>query len=289
MASLYFVRLINDTGVIRCVRRPSLSGVQPSFTVKEAIAYRFPSEVEAKQLAGKYEGTAWTPEVVRWTGEAPGSTQPPREIIAGDRKKTVRSRPLMTTAEWIEKARTYHGDRYDYREAVYHGASKRIKVICPKHGPWWVVPSQHASPSAHHGCRQCARLISDEEWLRRFRDRHGDKYVYSRCVFRDANTPVEIICKEHGSFYAAPVRHGSAGGGGRCPDCRRLDSRAKFLERAKAAHGDRYDYSLVDYRTIDDKVEIICKAHGSFWQTPHNHESGHGCGKCVGRGGPQCR
>ena len=211
---------------------------------------------------------------------------------------------MMTNAEWIEKARTYHGHRYDYSETVFRGATKRVKLICPKHGPWWVMASQHASPSAHHGCRQCWNLISDEEWLRRFKERHGDEYDYSRCHFQGVDTPVEIICKEHGSFYAAPGRHGRpaksfhaapgrhgrpAGKGG-CPDCRRLDSRARFLERSKAAHGDRYDYSLADFKTIHDKIEIICKEHGPFWQTPHNHESGHGCRKCGGGGGgPQCR
>jgi hypothetical protein len=36
-------------------------------------------------------------------------------------------------------------------------------------------------------------------------------------------------------------------------------------------------------------VEIICTEHGPFWQTPHNHELGHGCGKCGGHGRPQHR
>ena len=196
---------------------------------------------------------------------------------------------MLTTAKWIEKARTYHCDRYDYSETVFRGALRRVELICPKHGPWWMVASKHASPSAHHGCRRCMNLISDEEWLRRFKEKHGDKYDYSRCDFQGRSKFVEIICKEHGAFYAAPKDHGSAPSHGECPDCRRSDSKARFLERSKAAHGDRYDYALVDLKTVHDKVEIICKEHGPFWQTPHNHESGHGCRKCGGRGRPQCR
>ena len=194
---------------------------------------------------------------------------------------------MMTNAEWIDKARTYHGYRYDYSETVFRGASKRVKLICPKHGSWWVMASQHASPSSHHGCRQCQNLISDEEWLRRFKESHGDEYDYSRCDFQGLDTPVEIICKEHGSFHASPRYH--ARGNGRCPDCRRSESRARFLERSKAGHGERYDYSLVDFKTIHDKVKIVCKEHGPFWQTPHNNEVGHGCRKCGGRGKPHCR
>ncbi len=196
---------------------------------------------------------------------------------------------MVTTAEWIEKARYYHGDQYKYSESVYRGAGKRVKVICRKHGPWWVRPSQHASPSAHHGCKRCGKLLSDNQWLRRFREKHGDEYDYSRCVFEGGHTPVEIICKEHGSFDVAPSTHGRARSKGRCPDCRRLESRKRFLECAKAAHGERYNYSLIDFRTAHNKVEIICTEHGPFWQTPNNHERGHGCRKCGGRGRPQRR
>ena len=195
----------------------------------------------------------------------------------------------MTSAEWIEKARTYHGHRYDYSETVFRGASERIKLICPKHGSWWMMASQHASRSAHHGCRQCRNLISDKEWLQRFEEQHSVQYDYSRCDFQGGNTPVEIICKKHGSFHAVPGIHGRAASRGRCPDCRQLDSSVRFLERAQTAHGNRYVYSLVDFQTVRDKVEIICKEHGPFWQTPHNHGNGHGCRKCVGRGLPQRR
>ena len=43
----------------------------------------------------------------------------------------------------------------------------------------------------------------------------------------------------------------------------------EFIERAKAIHGDKYDYSLVEYKTNLDKVKIICKNCGKvFEQTP---------------------
>ena len=195
---------------------------------------------------------------------------------------------MMTRTEWINKARTYHGSRYDYSQIVFRGMSKKVKLVCPKHGPWWTMPSQHATPSAHHGCRQCRYRIPDEEWLRRFKERHGDQYDYSRCDFQHGDKPVEIICKKHGPFHATPQHHGRAGKSGRCPDCRRLDVRVRFLERSKAAHGDRYDYSLVDFESINDKVRIICKERGPFWQTPHNHQHGHnGCRKCSDHGSPR--
>lgn len=54
----------------------------------------------------------------------------------------------------------------------------------------------------------------------------------------------------------------------------------QFLEKAKAVHGETYDYSLVEYVGTDDKVKIICRGHGLFEQTPYNHCSGQGCKIC---------
>lgn len=56
---------------------------------------------------------------------------------------------------------------------------------------------------------------------------------------------------------------------------------AEFIAKAKAIHGEKYDYSLVEYKKNCIKVKIICKEHGVFEQTPNNHLSGKGCEKCV--------
>lgn len=56
----------------------------------------------------------------------------------------------------------------------------------------------------------------------------------------------------------------------------------EFIERAKDIHGDKYDYSLVEYKTNRDKVKIICKNCGKvFEQTPKKHLKGRGCPHCV--------
>ena len=53
-----------------------------------------------------------------------------------------------------------------------------------------------------------------------------------------------------------------------------------FIERAKQIHGDKYDYSKVEYTGKDNKVCIICPEHGEFWQIANNHMRGTGCPKC---------
>lgn len=53
-----------------------------------------------------------------------------------------------------------------------------------------------------------------------------------------------------------------------------------FIEKARAKHGDRYDYSLVEYVRSKDKVKIICKEHGVFEQGAGRHTSARGCAAC---------
>ena len=57
----------------------------------------------------------------------------------------------------------------------------------------------------------------------------------------------------------------------------------EFIAKAKAVHGDRYDYSRVDYTGNKAKVCIICRIHGEFWQEARMHLSGCGCPICSGR------
>lgn len=47
-----------------------------------------------------------------------------------------------------------------------------------------------------------------------------------------------------------------------------------FIREAKERHGNRYDYSKSVYKTAKDKLEIICKLHGSFYQPAYEHSKG---------------
>ena len=55
----------------------------------------------------------------------------------------------------------------------------------------------------------------------------------------------------------------------------------KFIEKARAIHGNRYDYSKVNYVNAKTKVTIVCEHHCEFEQTPCNHLSGFNCQKCA--------
>lgn len=56
----------------------------------------------------------------------------------------------------------------------------------------------------------------------------------------------------------------------------------EFIQKAREVHGDKYDYSKVEYKNSSTKVCIVCTEHGEFYQELHKHLKGQGCRKCTG-------
>ena len=69
-----------------------------------------------------------------------------------------------------------------------------------------------------------------------------------------------------------------------CPSCdpTNILGNKKFIEKSKLIHGEKYDYSKVNYEKNNIKVEIICQYHGSYFQQPGAHLRGQGCPDCCG-------
>lgn len=57
-------------------------------------------------------------------------------------------------------------------------------------------------------------------------------------------------------------------------------SKSYFLDKCFIVHGDEYDYSETVYKNMRTKINIICKKHGTFNQSPMAHVQGQGCRKC---------
>lgn len=122
--------------------------------------------------------------------------------------------------------------------------------------------------------------MNTNEFIEKAKTVHSDRYDYSKVEYVNNRTKVCIICPEHGEFWQTPNHHL---GGNDCPKCVHQSYKhttESFIEAAKKVHGDRYDYSKVEYVNAHTKVCIICPEHGEFWQTPTNHMKGRGCPKC---------
>ena len=126
------------------------------------------------------------------------------------------------------------------------------------------------------------KIDRKERFITKAKEKHEDKYDYSKVEYVDAHTKVCIICPIHGEFWITPNSHlnGSA-----CPECGRNKKMTTevFIEKAKQIHGDKYDYSKVEYVNSHTKVCIICPIHGEFWVSPANHLRERGCPKCRSR------
>lgn len=123
------------------------------------------------------------------------------------------------------------------------------------------------------------KKLTTEEFISRAKLVHGDKYDYSNCIYTGRDKKVCIICPEHGEFWQRADHHLDGHG---CPYCSgRGKTTEWFISQAKKIHGDRYDYSKVNYINSNKKVCIICPEHDEFWQYPYNHLRGATCKKCL--------
>ena len=196
----------------------------------------------------------------------------------------------LTTEEFIEKARKVHGDKYDYTRVEYIGSKIKVKIICPIHGEFEQIPNSHLlgfnCPKCGNKKRRENCVMTQNDFIERARLVHGDKYDYSKVEYINSDTKVCIICPIHGEFWQTPCHHINRGDG--CQKCanknNNIDKRSntvEFIEKARRVHGNKYDYSQVEYVNNHSKICIICPTHGVFMQTPTKHIHGlNGCPKC---------
>ena len=189
----------------------------------------------------------------------------------------------LTQEIFIERAKQKFGDRYDLSKVEYKNSSSKICVICPIHGEFYPTANNFLSG---HGCPECGleKCKSHLRWdtakfIEEARKVHGDKYDYSKVDYFNSQTKVEIICPIHGSFFQKPNDHLSGKGCAKCAGIHKSNTE-EFITKAKAIHGDKYDYSLVDYKSNKQKVAMICPTHGVFYQMPNTHLLGRGCFHC---------
>ena len=157
----------------------------------------------------------------------------------------------------------------------------KIKIGCKIHGIFEQSPSNHLMGK---GCPYCSGVgrMTKNIFIKKAIKIHKDKYKYDNIAdgFLITKNNVEIECNKHGIFKQNIYNHLKGYG---CPNCaiNAKITNEKFLERSKKIHGDKYDYSNVEYIHITKPVKIICKVHGEFEQTPSNHLTKYNCQKCA--------
>jgi len=126
----------------------------------------------------------------------------------------------------------------------------------------------------------CRRKTTEEFTLDAIKV-HGTKYEYSLVDYKNNKTKIEIVCKEHGSYFMRPDSHLIQKQG--CPRCSffKVRNTRSFIEESIKVHGSIYDYSKSKYTKAHDKISIICKEHGEFnMEACCHYTNKQGCPKC---------
>jgi very-short-patch-repair endonuclease len=184
----------------------------------------------------------------------------------------------LTKEQFIEKAKKIHGNKYDYSKVNYINNKIKVCIICSIHGEFWQTPNNHLKGK---NCIQCSqnRKLTREEFIEKAKQVHGSRYDYSKVKFRILSDKICIICPKHGEFWQVASHHlNNKRNCRKCVGTKKLTTK-EFIEKAKEVHGNRYDYSKVNYKNSNFKIIIICSKHGEFKIRPDAHYT-NGCPKC---------
>ena len=184
-----------------------------------------------------------------------------------------------------KKAKEVYGDKYDYSKVEYVNNKTKIIITCPIHGDFEQIPSRHLLGK---GCPQCyytTRRFTNNEFIQKTKEVHGDKYDYSKVHYKSSKEKVVITCPIHGDFKQSPNDHLTGRGCLKCGAYTRNNknksNKEEFIEKSNGVHNDWYNYSKVKYKHSKEKVTITCPVHGDFEQKPIYHLSGRGCPECA--------
>lgn len=124
-----------------------------------------------------------------------------------------------------------------------------------------------------------------EEFIKKSKETHGDKYDYSLSEYNGIDNKITIICPIHGPIQQIVYNHLK---GFDCKLCscksekhlkNSVEQGEKFIRDSTKKWSGYYDYSKVIFTKMKDCVEIICPVHGPFFQIADTHLKSE-CIKC---------
>ena len=200
----------------------------------------------------------------------------------------IKSVHTYTQEEFIKRAKEKHGDNYSYDNSKYINSITKIDITCPIHGNFSQLPCSHLFG---RGCPKCGTIstasnttFTQEEFIKRAKEKHGDKYSYDNSKYINSITKIDIICPIHGNFSQLPSDHLRGCG---CRKCCKTYSKQQILWLDMIMKRD----NIYIQHAINDKEYLIegtryhadgfCKDtntiyefHGDYWHgNPKTHKS----------------
>lgn len=199
-------------------------------------------------------------------------------------RDTVSKKTRYTKEDFIRVANEKHNNKYDYSLVDYVNSQGKVKIICPVHGVFEQKANNHMNGL---GCRLCAneenakrQTKSAEEFIKKAREVHGDKYDYSKVVYENWNKKVCIICPTHGEFWQTPGNHLHGWG---CKKCSQSHLESEMLKGLNEA-GISFEYQKtfewlkykskfsLDFYLPDYSTAIECQGAKHYFPTSFGGE-----------------
>lgn len=127
---------------------------------------------------------------------------------------------------FIQQASAIHQNKYNYSRVKYLNVKTEVEIVCPEHGSFFKTPTMHLSRGV--GCPKCSSkrpVLDTTTFIVRATSIHQDRYDYSKVKYKNDTTKVEIVCKQHGSFFQDPGHHVGKKQG--CPLCKHEAARLR--------------------------------------------------------------
>ena len=222
-----------------------------------------------------------------------------------ERQKNYKRHIQLHDNNWfLKRAHEIHDEKrkqaglppYDYSRTYFTKVTEKIEYDCPLHGPQIQLADSHIKGS---GCKKCGIILSSKnnisknEWIKLCHKVHDEKrkqaglppYDYSEIKYINSHNIVKnIICPIHGPFDQLANSHKRGHG---CRKCGFESAGEKLFNTTNQAinnfqkiHGNKYDYSEMNYNGMNDYIYPICPIHGKFKVWATNHLQGTGCQKC---------
>ena len=200
--------------------------------------------------------------------------QKPDNHLRGQGCPKCSGKQTSTKEEFIKKVKEIYGDKYGYTKVNNVNNATKVCIICPEHGEFWQTPNNHIQ---NHGCPTCGvknrnekNTLTKEEFIKKAREKHIDKYDYSKVEYVGAHTKVCIICPEHDEFWQKPNDHLNGRG---CPKCN-LSHLERSVMNYLDEHRITYDYQKrfdwlglqsLDFYLPDYNVGVECQGRQHFF------------------------
>lgn len=185
-----------------------------------------------------------------------------------------KKRFLKPFKDFLEEANKIHNNKYEYVKLDNYYNNTKIKIICPIHGEFEQKAGMHLKK---HGCPKCgiaesanSSRLTQEEVINNCKAIGGDQYDYSKIKWINTDHNIELICKDHGSYW---VRYNDfIKSKAICPSCSKEKRRKLEEEKFKKAMLEKYGDDIIfskDFNYINSytKVKLIYK-NEEFFRDP---------------------